>query len=73
MSSNMSPSVLLQVALIVLVVAAVAGADSKHPVRVEGSMYNSTRVYVPCKRDIFFGTRFYAADQVAGATAWITR
>lgn len=64
---------MLRVALLVLAVAAVAGAGSKHPARLEGKNYNTTRAYVPCKRDIFSGTSLYGADRVGGATAWITR
>lgn len=71
--SNKLATGLLQVALLVLAVAAVVGADSKHPVHVEGTNYNSSRVYVPCKGDIFSGTRFYGSDRAPGATAWITR
>lgn len=72
---NMAPNGLMQVALLVLAVAAVAsaGAEGESPVHVAGQDYDSSRVYVPCTRDIFAGTKFYGSGRLPGVAEWITR
>jgi hypothetical protein len=69
----MTASGVMQVALLVLAVAAVAGAEGQYPVHVDGQDYGSSRVTVPCTRNIFDGTRFYRSSIFPGVADWITR
>jgi hypothetical protein len=71
---------LLQVVSFVLAVAAVAGAGAEGNatavVHVQGQDYGSSRVVVPCTRDIFAGTKFYGSSRNPGlhhVAEWITR